>query len=95
MPQQAYHKLQAKIRENIWLSLMSSRRKININGRKECFEIFGYDFMVDSAFKVWLIEVNTNPAIDDCSTVLKAMIPRMLDDGFKLSFDKIFHNKLL
>jgi D-alanine-D-alanine ligase-like ATP-grasp enzyme len=51
--------------------------------------------MVDAQFKVWLIEVNTNPAIEDCSLVLKAMIPRMLDDGFKLSFDKIFNNKLI
>jgi len=51
--------------------------------------------MVDSQFKVWLIEVNTNPAIDDCSPMLKAMIPRMLDDGFKLTLDKIFNNKMI
>ncbi len=50
--------------------------------------------MVDSQFKTWLIEVNTNPAIDDCSPMLKAMIPRMLDDAFKLTIDKIFNNKL-
>lgn len=50
--------------------------------------------MVDSQFKAWLIEVNTNPAIDDCSPMLKAMIPRMLDDAFKLTIDKIFNNKL-
>ncbi len=49
--------------------------------------------MVDSQFKLWLIEVNTNPAIDDCSPMLKAMIPRMLDDAFKLTIDKIFNNK--
>ena len=94
MPEQNYHKLQSKIREIIWISMIAARRKINVNGRKECFEIFGYDFMVDSAFKVWLIEVNTNPAIDDCSPMLKAMIPRMLDDAFKLTIDKIFNNKL-
>lgn len=74
--------------------MVAARRKINFNARKECFEIFGYDFMVDSQFKVWLIEVNTNPAIDDCSPMLKAMIPRMLDDAFKLTLDKIFNNKL-
>ena len=94
MPEQNYHKLQSKIREIIWISMIAARRKINVYGRKECFEIFGYDFMVDSAFKVWLIEVNTNPAIDDCSPMLKAMIPRMLDDAFKLTIDKIFNNKL-
>jgi len=51
--------------------------------------------MVDSEFKVWLIEVNTNPAIDDCSPMLKAMIPRMLDDAFKLTIDKIFSNRII
>lgn len=74
--------------------MIAARRKINVNGRKECFEVFGYDFMVDSQFKVWLIEVNTNPAIDDSSPMLKAMIPRMLDDAFKLTIDRIFNNKL-
>jgi hypothetical protein len=29
-------------------------------GRKS-FELFGYDFMIDEDFRVWLIEVNTNP----------------------------------
>ena len=28
------------------------------------FELFGYDFMIDSNFKVYLIEVNTNPSIE-------------------------------
>jgi hypothetical protein len=94
MPEASYVKMQAKIREVIWVTMMSSRRKINVNGRKDCFEIFGYDFMLDSAFKLWLIEINTNPAIDDNSTVLKKLIPRMLDDAFKLTIDKMFQNKM-
>lgn len=64
-----------------------------MNGRKECFELFGYDFMIDETFKTWLIEVNTNPAIEECSAVLKALIPRMLDDMFSLTIDKIFNLK--
>jgi tubulin monoglycylase TTLL3/8 len=47
--------------------------------------------MIDSAFKVWLIEVNTNPAIEECSNVLKKLIPRMIDDMFKLTIDKILN----
>ena len=86
-------KIQAKIREIIWLSLCSARRKINVNARKDCFELFGYDFMVDETYKTWLIEVNTNPAIEECSAVLKALIPRMLDDMFALTIDKIFNLK--
>ena len=27
------------------------------------FEIFGLDFMIDTDFNLWLIEVNTNPCL--------------------------------
>lgn len=34
---------------------------LNPNKRENCFELMGYDFMIDEDFRVWLIEVNTNP----------------------------------
>jgi hypothetical protein len=34
MPEEKYFKLQAKIREVIWISMISARRKINVNARK-------------------------------------------------------------
>jgi len=88
-----YSKIQSNIREIVWLSMCAVRRKININGRKDCFELFGYDFMIDEAYKLWLIEVNTNPSIEDNSAVLKMLIPRMLDDMFALTLDRIFSLK--
>ena len=33
-------------------------------GRKNAFEILGYDFMIDTNLNVWLIEVNSSPAMD-------------------------------
>ena len=36
---------------------------VNPNNRKNHFEFFGYDFMIDEDLRVWLIEVNTNPYI--------------------------------
>lgn len=42
--------------------------------------------MIDEAFKLWLIEVNTNPAIThDCSRVLNNLIPKMLDNVLALA----------
>ena len=49
--------------------------------------------MIDEAMKVWLIEINSNPAIDDSSSVCKMLIPRMLDDLFQLTIDRICHLK--
>lgn len=55
--------------------------------------MFGYDFMVDSRDQLWLIEVNTNPCLELSNQWLSAIIPRMLDDGFKLTIDKLFGRK--
>jgi D-alanine-D-alanine ligase-like ATP-grasp enzyme len=60
--------------------------------KRLCFEIFGYDFMIDENMKAWLIEVNTNPCIEESSQILKQYLPRMIDDAFKLSIDVVFPN---
>ena len=70
--------------------MMSVRNKINRNNRKHCFEIYGYDFMIDANYKTWLIEVNTNPCLEESSPILEEILPRMLDDAFKLTIDKIY-----
>lgn len=44
-----------KIKNVIKLTLLSVRKKLNKRERQFCFEIFGYDFMVDSKCKPWLI----------------------------------------
>jgi len=64
-----------------------TEKLVNENYNKSCFELFGYDFMVDVNKKVWLIEVNTNPCLEESSNLLKSYIPRMLDDMFKLTID--------
>ena len=71
-------------------TLFSSRKKINAERRNLCFEIFGYDFIIDSDFNLWLIEINTNPCLELSSKLLAKLIPRMLDDAFKLTIDLAF-----
>lgn len=66
------------MKELIVLSLMSVKKKIDPDNRKYCFEIFGYDFILDDDFNVYLIEVNTNPCIEESSPLLAMLIPRML-----------------
>ena len=44
-------------------SIFAAKNIIDPQKRKSCFEIFGYDFIIDEDFNLWLIEVNTNPYI--------------------------------
>ena len=82
--------LMKKIKEIISLTMRSGKDKINKNGRSHQFEIFGYDFMLDSDFNVFLIEINTNPGLEISSPWIQIVVPRMLDDALRLTVDKVF-----
>lgn len=71
-------------------SLLATRKLMDPFRRKSCFELFGYDFIIDEDFNIWLIEVNTNPCIEESSSILKVYLPRMIDDMLKLSVDQFF-----
>jgi len=43
-------------------------------GENNSFELFGYDFMIDDQFKVYLIEVNTNPCLETPCSLLSSLI---------------------
>lgn len=69
--------------------------KSHIKLHKHTFELIGYDFMLIPGqqahpFEVRLIEVNTNPCIEEPNTLLKQYIPRMLDDMLKIVLDPLF-----
>lgn len=84
------NELVPKMKTIIVKSLLSIRKKLDPHNRKFCFELYGYDFIIDSEFNPWLIEVNTNPCLEESSKLLKAYLPRMIDDMLKISIDTIF-----
>lgn len=85
-----YDLCEQKMMPTIRLSLMSVRHTLNKRQRRHCFEIFGYDFIIDEQLKPWLIEVNTNPCLEESSKLLRMLLPRMIDDAFKLTLDQAF-----
>ncbi len=68
MPDFVRTKLMKDIREQIEITFESTRNQLKIN--KACFELFGFDFIVDSNYDSWLLEVNTNPCLEESSPVL-------------------------
>lgn len=79
-----------QIRSQAALVLNSAKKKFNYHKRKHCFELFGPDFILDKDYNVFLIEANTNPCLEESSVLLKILLPRMVDDMFKLTIDKVF-----
>ena len=51
------------------------------------FEVFGLDFLIDKDFKVWLIEVNTNPYFGVINDKMPKYIDNLVDDTLKLTLD--------
>ena len=55
----------AQIRETVEHSFRSSWEMIASSREYTSFQVFGYDFMIDEDYKVWLIEVNAAPCVTE------------------------------
>ena len=45
-----------------------------------CFELFGFDIMVDNSLKPWLIEVNSSPAMSMDNNIDYQIKPDLIKD---------------
>lgn len=59
-------------------AIRSTFIQLDKNKKEFSFEVFGLDFMIDDNFKIWLIEVNTNPCLELSCPLLSRLIPGML-----------------
>ena len=71
-------------------SINSVRTQLNPNKRKNVFELFGYDFLIDEDFRLWLLEINTNPYFGTPSSFIKGLLPKLMDDLLYLVVDPVF-----
>ena len=47
----------------------------------------GFDFLIDEDFRVWLIEVNTNPYFGVLNDKMPQFIDNLVDDTMRLTVD--------
>lgn len=45
-----------------------------------CFELFGFDVMIDTSLKPWLLEVNSSPAMSMDGPIDWAIKPQLIKD---------------
>jgi hypothetical protein len=50
-----------------------------------CFELFGFDFLIDDQLNPYLIEINTNPALFTDTQVQKDLLPKLVDDIVRMA----------
>ena len=82
-----------KIKFLVELSFKAVGEKIIRTPNVLSFELFGYDFIIDNEYNPWILEINNNPGLSISSPVIEKIIPRMMDDAFRLTIDKIFNTQ--
>ena len=93
IPLSNFDKMISQMKLLVEISMKSVGTKFLKTNPVLSFEIFGYDFIIDNEFKPWILEINNNPGLGISSPVIEKIIPRMLDDAFRLTIDKIFETK--
>ena len=79
-----------KIKDVIIKTILSIENPIvtSMGGTKykqACFEIYGFDILIDSSFKPWLLEVNVSPSLSSSSPMDKFIKTLLLSDCFYLT----------
>lgn len=71
------------MKESFVGALLASQE--TMDRKKNCFEMYGVDFMISDCLSdgPWLIEINSNPAMDPSTSVTARMCPQVLSDIVK------------
>jgi len=63
--------------------------------RGQCFEIYGFDIIIDATLRPWLLEVNVCPSLSSSSPFDKFVKSMLLSDTFHLVGFNIFDRKYI
>lgn len=77
--------LQPKLKDIVLHSLKSVQGCVT--QRSECFELYGFDFMIGENLQPWLLEVNLSPACEARTPWISALLERMSSRLLELVLD--------
>jgi tubulin polyglutamylase TTLL9 len=67
--------------QNIIVKTLLAVQKVIIND-KHCFELYGFDILLDASLKPWLLEINASPSMTGNTSNDVEMKMSLLDDTF-------------
>lgn len=59
----------------------------SVTARKNSWELYGFDFMIDDSYKTWLIEINSSPACDYSTKTAEAYVKKALVEILSVVID--------
>ena len=68
--------------DNIIIHTLKACQTVMINDR-HCFELYGYDIIVDDSLKPWLIEVNASPSLSATTHADRLLKFQLINDTLK------------
>lgn len=69
--------------KNIIIFSLKACQNVIIND-KHCFEMYGYDILIDDTLKPWLLEVNASPSLTTTSEKDRVLKSQLLRDVFSI-----------
>jgi len=77
--------LRPRIEQTVVLALKAAQDMVD--SHPGSFELYGYDFMVDSSLRPWLIEINSSPDMSYSTPVTERLVKQGLADVVKVVVD--------
>jgi len=84
------NKIWAEIEGVVIKTLLSIESDVNVRqksygiNRNNCFEVMGFDILLDSSLKPWLLEVNNSPSLSSSSPLDKFIKTQLMTDALHL-----------
>lgn len=80
--------IKSKMKE-IVINTITSVKDV-VTHHKSCFELYGFDILLDKEFNPWLLEVNMAPACSERTSWLRQMAEEMADGLFSIILGPVY-----